>query len=560
MKPSSAFVSLCALLPVPLFGFSAEDASRPVPLTESRATERPTREDPATDGAVKAGKDDVLLPALRGLTIAATAGAALDLQKKTADGVRLSGFSAADEEVIRKISAPVIGRPVTLRSLDKLTSELETAFRTSGRSFVKVSFPGQEITSGVVAVLVCPARAGQILLAGKPAFGVKFSADAFRTRPDSDLSGDVVIEDLDWINLNPLRRASISYRDGTAPDELDLSLQIRAGKAWRAYAGIDNQLSDDLGDERLFAGFQYGDLFSLDHRITAQYTSSTDSKSLRGVSGIYEVPLPVRHLLDVSLGYTESESDTAGPIDQSGKFSRVALNYRIPLPRWKSISQEWRVGMEFRNNGYLFSDGSSDAVRFFQLETGWKGKRSDSRGATRVDASIIYSPGQGVLGSDDADFIALGAEGAESWIARLEAERTLKLGENATLLGRCQAQWADSALLSSDQISAGGVGRVRGFDETVGYASKGIIATIELQSKFYHTQKAGDWQGISFIDAAFLDREHSYDVGQLASTGVGLRWRYEENIAAKLDLGIPINCPDHTDVGPMLHFSVSTSW
>jgi hemolysin activation/secretion protein len=557
MKSSSVLASLCAILPASVFGFGAEDASRPVPLTESRSTDRPTREG---SDEVLAGKDQILVPSLLGLAIGATSESALRLQQQLKPAVVTEGFSEADAATITQIAASAIGQPVSLRSLDQLSTKLETAFRSSGRAFVKVTFPPQEITSGVIAILVCPARVGSIRIAGKPAFGMKFSANAFRTVSGKELSGDVVMEDLDWINQNPLRRASISYSDGLAPDAIDLKLRLRADKPWRAYAGIDNQLSNDLGDERIFLGFQYGDLFSLDHRVTAQYTSSLDSKSLRGVSGIYQIPLPIRHLIDVSLGYTQSESDSVGPIDQSGQFSRAALAYRVPLPRWKSINQEWRAGMEFRANDYLFSNDTSDTVRFFNLETGWKGRRYDSFGYTRMDASLTYSPGQGILGSKDADFTSLGADGAESLIAKLELERTLKLGENATLLGRCRSQWSDSMLLSSDQISAGGFGLVRGFDETIGYASTGLIATIELQSRSYHTPKAGDYQAVTFVDAAFLNRDQAGDVGQLASTGVGLRWRRAERVSARVDLGIPIDCPEQTDRAPMLHFSVSTTW
>ncbi|MFN7342674.1 MAG: ShlB/FhaC/HecB family hemolysin secretion/activation protein, partial [bacterium] len=183
------------------------------------------------------------------------------------------------------------------------------------------------------------------------------------------------------------------------PDVINLKLRLRADKPWRAYTGMDNQLSEQLGNDRVFFGFQHGNLFSLDHRVTAQYTSSLDSKSLRGISGIYQVPLPTRHLIDVSLGYTESESDSAGPIDQSGHFSRIALDHRIPLPRWKSISQEWRVGMDFRKNEYLFSNNTSDTVNFSNLKAGWKGRRNDLLGYSLVDASLLYSPGHGMLGS-----------------------------------------------------------------------------------------------------------------------------------------------------------------
>jgi hemolysin activation/secretion protein len=557
MNHTAAIASICAILPASVFGFGAEDASRPVPLTESPSSERPTREESAE---VVSDKDQILVPSLLGLAIGRTSESALKIQKQLNPTVITEGFSEADAATISKIAAGVIGQPVSLQSLDNLSTKLETAFRSSGRSFVKVFFPPQEITSGVIAIVIYPARAGSILVAGKPSFGMRFSANAFRTVPGKELSGDVVMEDLDWINLNPLRRASISYRDGLAPDSIDLKLRLRADKPWRAYTGIDNQLSDNLGDERIFLGFQYGDLFSLDHRVTAQYTSSLDSKSLVGISGIYQVPLPIRHLIDASLGYTESDSDSEGPIDQSGQFSRAALVYRVPLPRWKSISQEWRAGMEFRANDYLFTNNTSEKVRFFNLEVGRKGRRYDSLGYTSVDASLVYSPGQGVLGSNDADFISLGADGAESLIAKLELERTLKLNKNAMLLGRCRSQWADSNLLSSDQISAGGFGLVRGFDESVGYASTGLVTTVELQSRKFQTPKFGSYQAVTFYDAAFLNRDQAGDIGQLASTGLGLRWRYADHLSARVDLAIPVDCPEQENSDPMLHFSVSTTW
>jgi len=557
MKYPPALAFICAFLPASVFGIGAEDASRPVPLTESRSSERPTREESAK---VVAGKDQILIPSLLGLAIGRTSESALNLQKQLNPAVVTEGFCESEATIISSMAAAAIGQPVSLESLDRLSTKLETAFRSSGRAFVKVTFPPQEITSGVIAIVICPARVGSIRVIGKPSFGMRFSANAFRTAPGTDLSGDVVMEDLDWINLNPLRRASISYRDGLAPDSIDLKLRLRADKAWRAYGGIDNQLSDNLGDERLFLGFQHGDLFSLDHRLTTQFTSSLDSTNLLGISGIYQVPLPIRHLIDASLGYTESESDSEGPIDQSGQFSRASLVYRVPLPRWKSISQEWRAGMEFRANDYLFSNNTSKKVRFFNLEVGRKGRRYDSLGYTSMDASLVYSPGQGILGSKDSDFTTLGADGAESLIAKLELERTFRLGKNATLLGRCQSQWADSSLLSSDQISAGGFGLVRGFDESIGYASTGLVTTVELQSRNFRTTKFGDYQAVTFFDAAFLNRDQADDIGQLASTGVGLRWRYAEHLSVRADLAIPVDYSEQENSDPMLHFSISTTW
>lgn len=281
---------------------------------------------------------------------------------------------------------------------------------------------------------------------------------------------------------------------------------------------------------------------------------------LQGVSGAYEIPLPVRHLLGVSAGYTESESDVFGPLDQSGSFSRVGLTYRVPLPRFQSIGHEVRLGMEFRNNEYRFPSGGDATVKFFQIETGWKGKRADRVGTTRVDASLLYSPGRGVLGSEDEDFIALGASGAESLIARIEGERTVRLADAGVLLARLSGQITNSDLLSSDQIYTGGGSRVRGFDETVGYASNGLFASVEFQSRALETKRVGDFRMVTFLDGAILDRDSVTDTGELLSTGFGFRWSVDNRFSARVDLGIPLTYPDDESGDPLCHFGVSTSW
>jgi hemolysin activation/secretion protein len=86
------------------------------------------------------------------------------------------------------------------------------------------------------------------------------------------------------------------------------------------------------------------------------------------------------------------------------------------------------------------------------------------------------------------------------------------------------------------------------------------VATLELQSRFFMSPKAGSFQGIAFVDAAALNREELRDVGQLASAGLGLRWRYEEHLSAKLDYGIPIDFPEDESGDPLLHFSLGVTW
>lgn len=560
MMRSAVLLGLAAALCVSTASGTGADEANKASAPDDRAAEKPDHSVRETDGAVKAGQDQILLPRLAGLAIAPEADTALKLQAGGQSGIQISGFTEGETSALRLVAENAIGQPVSLRYLDALESKLEAALKVGGKRFWQVTFPDQEITSGIIAVRIAEPRAGKVLLSGRPAFGLAFAANAFRTAPGQPLDEGRILDDLEWLNENPMRRASISYSDGAEPDTLDLTLRIRASKPWRVYAGIDNQLSDRLGDERLFAGVQYGDVFGLDHRMTTQITAALDVERLRGISGSYEIPLPDRALLQLSAGHTEVDSPSAGLIDQSGRYSRIALDYRVPLPRWNGLSHEWRSGLELRENAFEFPSGIERSARFFQVEAGWKGRISDRFGGTRIDASLQYAPGHGIFGSEDRDFIALGASGAESLIARLEAERTWWLDDAGQLIGRVNAQWTDTSLLPSDQIAASGAARVRGFDETKGFADNGVIMTFEWQSPFWHAGSAGDFQIITFLDAGFLDSHQGNEGSQLASIGTGVRWRVGGHLTAKADLGFPIDDPDTDKADPRLQFSITRSW
>lgn len=542
----------------PIYGISADDATR----TDVRKPKDYTAEssaDSAGDGRKVANKKQAILPALKGVVISKSAKSALDLQAKNPSGLVIDGFDERTQSAISRIVPGFLGKPVSLESLESLRKKIESAAQPSGGEMLKAIFPPQEITSGILAVRLAPARYGKVMMT-ESSFGKQFVAMGMRAPKGAPLDKSRIIEDLEWINENPLRNASISMVEGEVDDLVDIMLRVRSPKPWKLYAVVDNQLSDSLGDERAYLLYQYGDLWKLDHRFTGQYTTAVDVERLQAVSFVYETPLKIRQITEISSGYSESEAESDGPLDQSGKFSRVGVTHRIPLGHWHSVLHECRFGAEFRNNDYLFSDGSDSAVQFFQIEAGWKGRQNDRYGVTRMDFSLNYSPGNGALGSDDEDFIELGGSGAEAFIAKTELRRTLKLGKKWNLSGRLQAQWTEDDLLASDQIHAGGYNLVRGFDESVGYGSKGLVGGIELQTRPYRLFDMGKILALSFIDGASLSRDQESDAGQLLSGGIGFRWQFEDSASARFDVALPLDHPKSEDGDAMIHFGVTKSW
>ncbi len=534
-----------------------EDAAKPVadrvPVTaEFRRQEKPQ------DGTVS-DESQILIPALRGCIIVKETARGLALQSRFAGGVKADGFSPEESASLESASAAFIGKPVSLALLDQLSDRIESALEKRGGNMVRASFPDQEITSGTVVILVKPAVVGNVTVHGKPAFGQDFIRENFRARAGDPLSKAAITEDINWLNENPLRRVRATFGAGSGEADIDLALHVQADKTWRVYSGVDNSLSDRLGDERWFLGYQHGDLFHLDHRLTAQYTAGFDFDALRGASLSYEIPLPGRHLLEFSTSISESASEQTGGtglVNQNGTFQRYAMKYRTPLPSWHGWIPEWHAGASFRDQLYDIPDSTS-SVHFFQLESGWRAQRPDSKGTTTVGARLQWTPGW--LSSSDEVFQDLGADGADSLILLLNLERSLTLGKAGSLTAKLDAQWSSAALLSADQFAPAIWGRVRGFDEVTGYGDNAASLTMEYQSPLLRTPKAGSLRGIAFLDSALVDNQSTGEDTELVSAGVGFRWLWK-NLTASCDLAIPIHANDGIDTDPRLRFSVTSRW
>jgi hemolysin activation/secretion protein len=57
-----------------------------------------------------------------------------------------------------------------------------------------------------------------------------------------------------------------------------------------------------------------------------------------------------------------------------------------------------------------------------------------------------------------------------------------------------------------------------------------------------------------------LNRDAPRDAGELLSAGVGLRWRFNELLAARIDFAFPIEHPDRIDDDMISHFGLQFTW
>jgi hemolysin activation/secretion protein len=183
------------------------------------------------------------------------------------------------------------------------------------------------------------------------------------------------------------------------------------------------------------------------------------------------------------------------------------------------------------------------ALRFFQEFT-----QQDAREVLFLRSQ--FNLGMNALGSTINEPIPVLNDAAPdsrffSWLG--QGQWTRRVGndpQRSPLVSvRGTIQLADQALLSSEQVSIGGVGTVRGYRQDILQSDNGIFATAELQVPVFRVGKSGS--GIVQL-VPFLDYGKGWNSAgavptpnALISTGVGLRFQYDQ-FTARLDWGLPL--------------------
>jgi len=104
-----------------------------------------------------------------------------------------------------------IGKPVSLASLDSMVKDTIRAYRASDRPVVDVLVPEQDITSGVVQLVVVEGRLGAVRVQGAKRDDEEHIRSMIRTEKGEVLYSSEIMGDLAWMNRTPSRRVDLVH-------------------------------------------------------------------------------------------------------------------------------------------------------------------------------------------------------------------------------------------------------------------------------------------------------------------------------------------------------------
>ncbi len=471
-------------------------------------------------------------------------------------GIEVLSESSLDllyEPEFRALIEPYLGQPVSMRRLNEMVREIIIYYRDHDQPVVDVSVPQQNITSGVVQIVVLEGRIGNVCVEGANYFDPCQLSNQVWANSGDTIFESVLNEELWWLNRNPFRSVDLTLTPGENFGETDLVFQVNDQRPWRAYVGYEDTGTRETGLERTIYGFHWGNAFHRDHQLAYQFTAASDFQKLTAHSLVYEMPLANRDIL--SFFGTYGEVDTViDDIPLAGFGLQASIRYHRDLPALCNAEHHWVLGFDAKRTNTDLEFGGVQVfpatADVYQLMAKYAQERFDCHGTTFFSGELFFSPGGLSPGNSSATYQLYRAGAtADYFYGRLYVQREQYLRQNLLLNVRATGQLADGNLIPSEQLGFGGYYSIRGYDMRLVNGDNGYIVNVELSS----CPIATDWVRCVDDQLQFLG---FYDLGeatlhsplpgegrsvQLSSVGVGLRYTAGRRVLLRADYGYPLD-------------------
>jgi|GEM_PF-1789503 len=527
---------------------AARDITRPQPAQPAVDSDgRATSTCGSTSVAVNA------VPALPVLSDQNAADAYTASLMRTGEVSAEPGVPTTDLDGLEEQLHPFIGRPVDAALIKDITHTATKYVSTHTNNIVNVYVPPQPLRNGNLVVVLAAAKLGAIRTEGQKHISAHDLTCEIHLRQGDPVNLKTLTNDLSFLNNSPWRQVSSSFTPGAQPGDTDLILQTVDRYPLRVYGSWDNTGTELTGMDRFRAGVNWGDAFGvIGSRLDYSFTWSDTLHQLKENTLLYTMPVGQRDTLTFSGDYSSSNI----PV-QDGYFNFRGRNIQASA-QWTHLlggsfpgGSQATAGFEYKSIGDQLLFNSATATNsephLYQFYAGLQVPWIDRLGSNLLNARFTFAPGF----DNDREFNA-SRPGAKSDYRRFDLtyDRYINLPYAFSLHGRFNGQWANSPLISSEQLQVAGAAAVRGYREDTLLADSGYTVNMELLTPAIPVLVGGlnsQLQGVIFYDFGQgfargmplqnLALDTTRKTFTVASTGFGLRFSINPYLSLKSEVG-----------------------
>ncbi len=440
-------------------------------------------------------------------------------------GFVFRGNTVIDSADLSAALEPYRQRPLDFGEMEALTAVLSAAYRARGY-VASATLPAQDVSDGVLTLVVVEAVRGQLVLAaGAP---VRTAVERVTGIIDRQLrQGDILrIDALERALLIasdlPGLAVSGALAEGTSPGQSDLVLSLTDKAVVSGDVALDNTGGASTGTDHLGVNL-YGNSVLRQSELWSVNLSLNQGSSYSRLGLTFPVGYGGLRLgINGShLDYRVLSSDYTG-LDLHGSSGVWGLEAVLPLLRTQYHNLYLSAAVDDKR--FVNYSASTVASQYSSQAVVWSlyGNRYDDLaggGATSANLALV----QGHLNLDaspnrTADALSTQTAGDYRKL-RFGAGRQQSVGANVTLSLQVSGQWTDQNLDSSEKFSLGGSAGVRAYPGGEALGAMGRMASAELRwrvsdalglSAFYDAgsitvNPRNDYSGASALNSYGLD-------------------------------------------------------
>jgi hemolysin activation/secretion protein len=438
------------------------------------------------------------------------------------------------EAEIQNITAPYVGKTVSLADLYAITGAINNLYNDKGYMVCKAYLPPQRIHDGVVQIKLLEGKTGLVTLQGLKHTREKYVTARVPLKPGTVANTAALNKQLQRFNATNDVQLRILVHAGKEPGTTDYEIA--------AYEPTQNQsvtvYLDHNGYEtsgRFRQGLFYNNrsLTGMRDSLRTNYMRSQGT-NMYGLG--YSMPvskLGTRLDFDFSTNTTKIIKGDAKPLDVKGEGYSLGLAVRHPL----RVDQKHRdeVGLQFLNQ--------KSKTKWRSIDYWTQDKRNTFIpyiSFTKYgDSSILYHkhsfPITSFKNTASGDW-----ENNSTYMSyQLGVLYQKKYKHGQMFSARLDGQLADDKDRSSaDRFYLGGVNSVRGYEESFIGGNKGATVGLTYQMPLDKKQRL---HAFTFFDYGWISDDLDLNASSYSaySTGLGLSASIR-NVYASLTLGIPL--------------------
>ena len=462
--------------------------------------------------------------------------------------VSFEGNTVIKDNVLQDIVEPYIGKKLTKGDLAALKFDVKKAFYDKGYILVRVVTKPQKFSSGNLKVNIYEAKIGEVVIEENKLLNNSL-AKRLASRAESGEILDEVNLESTISDLNDLYGvgASVNLRPGKAFSTTDLNVSLKAAKEDTNNITVDNYGSDLTGRIVTSAYLEKSNFFNIGEKFNLSLQRSEED--LWGVAVGAVTPIGIKNI-KLETSYLHSKNEISGRLEglkASGETDAYNISFSSKLINTRKKQTVFRVGYEERVHESFLSDvrDTKDHLRKLYVESSF---------LYRGDNSVFFTSAKLSKGldifeaSEKGDITASRSTGdPQAWIFEpVLLVNSKPFSDEGTVKALVRGQLASNTLLSSDLMSVGGYGNIRGFDVAQEAAEAGYSFSLEYNHELPIASDDYEVKMGPFVDGGALYNrvQGSLEDNHFYSVGLGLEARAKiiptGDTILRLDWGHPV--------------------